>query len=303
MSVNIFRTKPGEKPMDKSCKWECKEEEGGGSNDDLKNDFCNGATDMYMSGFEAAGTDHRNPCVILFVSSWTLDSRAKFGVACFGVCLMGFVIELLVCIRRRITSRKRLSPYLLAPRPSIRQWISIVLFGVNLFLGYLAMLVAMTYSIELFLCVIVGLMVGHACFNSKAAVGETVDPCCAPSQNPICSGGGNCLMRGRMEDRLPITRTPCDDLDPEASSSAEEAPLAASPQILNHSGPSELSLPRSTQNHISVSSPSSIGSTKKCCSTMNNKSENKLNHSSTNIGDIDCGGTNYGEKDSIMERT
>ena len=67
--------------MDKSCKWECKEKKGEGKNDILKNDFCNGATDMYMSGFEAAGADNRNPCVILFVSWWTLDSRPKFVVA------------------------------------------------------------------------------------------------------------------------------------------------------------------------------------------------------------------------------
>jgi len=230
MSANIFRTKPGAKPMDKTCKWECKEENGVSSDGDLKSGFCNGATDMYMSGFEAAGTDHRNPCVILFVSAWTLDSRGKFVVACFGVALMGFVIELLVCVRRRLTSRKRLSLYLLAPRRSICQWISIALFGVNLFLGYLAMLVAMTYSIELFLCVIVGLIVGHACFNSKEAVGETVDPCCAPSQNPIDNGGGNRLIGGTMEDGLPITRTPCDNVKAEASSSSEEDPLAASPE-------------------------------------------------------------------------
>ena len=290
--------------MDKTCKWECKDNERG-DGDDLKNDFCNGATDMYMSGFEAAGVDKRNPCVILFISSWTLDSRPKFIIACFGVAVMGFLIELLICARRRLTSRKRLSPYLLAPRPSIRQWTSIVLFGVNLFLGYLAMLVAMTYSVELFFCVIIGLMVGHACFNSKAAVGETVDPCCAPSQNPICNGGGNCFIGiGTMDDRLPITRTPCDNIDAEATSSAEEAPLAASPKLLSHAGPSDLSLPRSTQNHLSISPPNSIASSKKCCSKTNKKSEDVLSNSRTNIGDIDYIdyiGTTYGERDSIID--
>ena len=291
--------------MDKSCKWECQEHDGGHDHKDLKNDFCNGATDMYMSGFETAGADRRNPCVILFISSWTLDSRLKFVFACFGVAFMGFLIEFLICVRRRLTSRKRLSPYLLAPRPSIRQWTSILLFGANLFLGYLAMLVAMTYSIELFVCVIVGLMVGHACFNSKAAVGETVDPCCAPSQNPICPGGGNCLMGiGTAEDRMPITRTPCDKVDVEAPLSAEEAPLAASQTVLNHVGSSELSLPKISPTHISISSPSSTTSSKKCCSKINNTSKTMLNHSSaSNIGDMDNGSTNYGERDTILERT
>ena len=296
-----FSTAPGAKPMDKTCKWECTEESKDDEDDDLKSDFCNGATDMYMSGFEAAGTDRRNPCVILFISSWTLDTRLKFVVACFGVAFMGFLIELLVCIRRRLTSRKRLSPYLLAPRPSIRQWTSILLFGFNLFLGYLAMLVAMTYSIELFMCVIIGLMVGHACFNSKAAVGETVDPCCAPSQNPICRGDGNCLLGEVMDDRLPITRTPCDNLDLEANSSAEEAPLASSPKLLNDVGSTNLSLPKTTTNHLSISCPSSASPSKKCCSKTNKKTENVINHSSENLGDLGCESTNFGEKESIID--
>ena len=53
------------------------------------------------------------------------------------------------------------------------------MFGLNILSGYLAMLVAMTYSVELFLCMVAGLVAGHAIFNSGAAVGESVDPCCA----------------------------------------------------------------------------------------------------------------------------
>ena len=45
------------------------------------------------------------------------------------------------------------------------------------------MLVAMTYSLELFVCVVLGLIIGHAIFNMKQPVGESIDPCCAPSQN------------------------------------------------------------------------------------------------------------------------
>ena len=55
----------------------------------------------------------------------------------------------------------------------------------------------MTYSVELFICMIIGLVLGHAIFNTGdnfplffifsfpsqnitgAAVGESVDPCCA----------------------------------------------------------------------------------------------------------------------------
>ena len=41
-----------------------------------------------------------------------------------------------------------------------------MMYGVNVCSGYLAMLVAMTYSVELFICIIVGLVLGHALFNS-----------------------------------------------------------------------------------------------------------------------------------------
>ena len=71
----------------------------------------------------------------------------------------------------------------------------ISLFALNIGSGYLAMLVsgihtitsnyhitvqvAMTYSVELFICMVLGLVMGHAIFNTEAAVGESVDPCCA----------------------------------------------------------------------------------------------------------------------------
>ena len=71
----------------------------------------------------------------------------------------------------------------------------VTLFGGNLILGYLAMLVAMTYSIELFFCVVAGLCIGHFIFNSKSSnVGESVDPCCASQQM----------------SKTKFSRTPCD---------------------------------------------------------------------------------------------
>ena len=72
---------------------------------------------------------------------------------------------------------------ILKSKAIIRFFISLSLFGINLALGYMAMLVAMTYSVELFSCVVVGLIIGHAIFNMKQPVGESIDPCCAPSQN------------------------------------------------------------------------------------------------------------------------
>ena len=51
------------------------------------------------------------------------------------------------------------------------------------------MLVAMTYSVELFLCVVAGLAVGHSVLNMTTPVGESVDPCCV-NQNEANPEGG-----------------------------------------------------------------------------------------------------------------
>ena len=210
-----------DKSMDPGCEWHC---DGKAKRD---NDFCNGAMDMLMSGFEAAGADNSTPCVILFVKAWTLDTRVKFGFACIGVMFLGFCIELLIAVRRRLTSRRRLSPYLVG-QPSVKRTVAIALFGLNLLLGYLAMLVAMTYSIELFLCVIIGLMIGHAVFNVKQSVGESVDPCCAPSQN--AEDGGLIVATGHSG---PVTRTP----SPCQQSCSSRPSILRSPE--ENEGPSE----------------------------------------------------------------
>ena len=72
------------------------------------------------------------------------------------------------------------------------------MFGVNLALGYMAMLVAMTYSLELFACIVLGLIIGHAVFNMKQPVGESIDPCCAPSQNNETETDKQMMQNGKI---------------------------------------------------------------------------------------------------------
>ena len=74
------------------------------------------------------------------------------------------------------------------------------------------MLVAMTYSIELFICVVIGLCIGHLVFNTKSAVGESVDPCCASQQQ-----GASVLAVNSNNGQIQTSsRTPCEP--PEAGS-------------------------------------------------------------------------------------
>merc|ERR1711934_1351635 len=148
------------------------------------NDFClpGSGTDMCMQGFTTSGKA-KDACVILLFNSWVLNSREKFGIGCVGVIFLGIAIEAMLCLRRLLQSR-RIVPRL---RGLSRRAAIIFLFALNIASGYLAMLVAMTYSVELFICMVVGLVAGHAFFNSKAPVGESVDPCCASQAIPHSS--------------------------------------------------------------------------------------------------------------------
>jgi len=176
-------TRPGGKPMDPSCHWKCKPQtqDALAGHSHLKNEYCNGRMGMLMLGFDVEGKKE-NPCIVLFVEAWTLDSRDKFVAGCLGVALLGFAIEAMIALRRAVSRRKwRALDRLTA---GYRRLIALACFASNLILGYLAMLVAMTYSVELFLCVVVGLVAGHAVFNLNAAVGESIDPCCS-NQNDV----------------------------------------------------------------------------------------------------------------------
>ena len=140
--------------------------------------FCRGKTDMLMQGFEFAGKE-TSLCVILFFDGWTLNSAVKFGFGCVGVFLLGVAVEGLVFLRRRISNGSGIFRKL--DQGLAKDAVLLAVFALNMVGAYLAMLVAMTYSGELFLCVVAGLVLGHFVFNLRQPVGESVDPCC-PSQ-------------------------------------------------------------------------------------------------------------------------
>ena len=66
-----------------------------------KDVFCNGGMDMLMQGFETHKT--AKTCIILWFPSWILNTPLRFGMACIGVFIIGFVIEFLISYRRHIT--------------------------------------------------------------------------------------------------------------------------------------------------------------------------------------------------------
>lgn len=154
--------------MDPSCEWHCKDR-------NITNEFCLGATDMLMQGFQTTKKvgNSTNLCIILFAKKWTLSSAGKFAAGCIGVFFLGLLIEAIIALRRFILGK------IVPTKRCLHMLVTGILYSVNLTLGYLAMLVAMTYSVELFICVILGLSIGHVVFNSKMPVSDNIDPCCA----------------------------------------------------------------------------------------------------------------------------
>lgn len=158
--------------------------------------FCVGkGTTMFMQGFTSmkapAGNDDNDvvDCVNLLFDSWTLDSRVKFGFACVGVFLLAALTQAVPLLR---TACLRL--------PATSLWRSLaltVLFGVDKTVGYFVMLVAMTYSSELFAMICLGLTAGFVAFHLLSGAPEGAkwgDACCDDdavwaTTNPVRGGG------------------------------------------------------------------------------------------------------------------
>ena len=130
--------------------------------------FCGDATGaMYMNGFQS-GFSRQSTCLALYIDAFTLDTAVKFLVAMFGVLALGILAEALVAVRR---SR--------AEKGVAGRCEAALGYGLQLALGYLLMLAAMTYAVELFISAITGVALGHALFRTDRAAAP---PCCAPER-------------------------------------------------------------------------------------------------------------------------
>ncbi|KAL3927954.1 MAG: hypothetical protein SGBAC_012865 [Bacillariaceae sp.] len=121
--------------------------------------YCYGGTSMYMDGFHWI---HDTTCVIYLFPSLVLSSQARFIGACFGTIFFGMMVEAIIFRRRK-------SIVTFSPGIS-RLLASAGFYALQLTMGYLVMLIVMTYSIPLFLCCISGLVLGHVVFNARDAL-------------------------------------------------------------------------------------------------------------------------------------
>lgn len=132
--------------------------------------FCVGdGVTMFMDGFRSIFEDNSPLCVNLYMTKWTLDTRLKFGFGVVAAFFVGIAVEALVRLRRFLHNARKPTAILL------------FLHFCQSVLGYLAMFVAMTYQVELFVAVCLGTTFGNLVFNAKAPP-QTNDPCCAAAQ-------------------------------------------------------------------------------------------------------------------------
>jgi hypothetical protein len=132
--------------------------------------FCKGMMSMTMSmgGFQWSlfGKEAAD-CLTYFVSSWTLDSRGKFQGAIIYSFLLAVLTEWFTSVLKHLV--------VALPRNSKwRRWILAMVYGAQHLLGYIIMMVAMSYSFELFFSLITGLMVGSLLFKNDNDTDRTV---------------------------------------------------------------------------------------------------------------------------------
>ena len=145
--------------------------------------FCSSSDSMsmHMTGFKSVFSSSSTPCIDLFFSSWKLDSKLKFTIAAIMLALFAFCVEGFLCLRR-VCARNMMTWEMKAGRAGadLRVVVNSVLFTIQALLGYLLMLAAMTYQIELLVYLLCGVFVGRLHFNADGnVVGyEIVDACC-----------------------------------------------------------------------------------------------------------------------------
>lgn len=109
-----------------------------------------------MQGFEWEATT----CIVFLFSSWVISTRVALFGACIGTILLGMLVEAIIYQRRTVMSK-------VYPKGGGKKKmiLSAILYGAQLTFSYLVMLLVMTYSLPIFMSVVLGLVTGHVVFN------------------------------------------------------------------------------------------------------------------------------------------
>lgn len=105
-------------------------------------------TTMYMSGFKWTLMSPDETCLTFLFEPLLVDTPWKLVLACVASIALGASVEVVALLRRRLPAKRHHDA-------------GLFVHGASLSLAYLAMLVIMTYSIELCLATVLGLVLGH----------------------------------------------------------------------------------------------------------------------------------------------
>lgn len=119
-------------------------------------EFCRGVyMTMFMDGFHWTLLKRPSPqCLNYFVRSWRLENASKFKGAMLFTFLLAVLVEALSAMRGSIVRNMKRQQHVVLT----------VIYGIQALLGYILMLVTMSFSIELVLSLILGLMMGNLFF-------------------------------------------------------------------------------------------------------------------------------------------
>ena len=123
---------------------------------------------MFVKGFRRSLSRSSNemlPCLSYYVSSWVLDDRGKFKGAMIYSFLMGLVTQGLAVIRAVVFMHIR--------KYEARKYLMVAIYVLQVFMGYMIMLIAMMYSVELLLSAVAGLSFGYFLFHKGESASMT----------------------------------------------------------------------------------------------------------------------------------
>lgn len=130
--------------------------------DNGKTGFCNGMSmTMSMSGFQSALTSPAD-CLTYLFRNWKLDSVGKFQ----GAMIYTFLLAVLCEGMSYSQSKIRNLPAFQSKR-MLRKLVMTFLYGLQQCLGWALMLISMMFSLELFACVIAGVLIGKIIFPTE----------------------------------------------------------------------------------------------------------------------------------------
>mmetsp|Transcript_20165 Transcript_20165/g.41553 ORF Transcript_20165/g.41553 Transcript_20165/m.41553 type:complete len:189 (+) Transcript_20165:122-688(+) len=171
-------------------------------------DFCRGMSmTMSMGGFQSAlfSKGHPADCITFLFTEWKLDRPGKY----VGAMIVTFVLAVL---NEGIAHwQPHIRNYYLEGKPKHqRKTVMTLIYGSQQLLGWLLMLIAMTFSIELFACVVLGLFFGKFLFPAQHNPGR------ARRSSDVIARNGS--VRGENEPLLPDEPLPLSSASSDGSS-------------------------------------------------------------------------------------